>query len=164
MKATEILNNVKELLNLSKEELKAEDIAVEQEVELSTEEVTEEVKEEVKEVVLAEEPKEEVVLEEEAEIEVKDEVSMEGYATSEELSALKAELLSMIKALIEDKPMGEVKEVPEELSKQEEVELSEDVEEVVHSPENSIEVKKNLLSNSNKPMSTQERVNRMLFN
>ena len=158
MKATEILNNVKELLNLSKEELKAEDIAVEQEVELSTEEVTEEVKEEVKEVVLAEEPKEE------AKVEVEEEVSMEGYATSEELSAVKAELLSMIKALIEDKPMGEVKEVPEELSKQEEVELSENVEEVVHSPENSIEVKKNLLSNSNKPMSTQERVNRMLFN
>ena len=163
MKATEILNNVKELLNLSKEELKAEDIAVEKEVELSTEEVTEEVKEEVKEVVLAEEPKEEIVPKE-AKVEVEDEVSMEGYATSEDLSALKAELLSMIKALIEDKPMGEVKEVPEELSKQEEVELSENVEEVVHSPENSIEVKKNLLSNSNKPMSTQERVNRMLFN
>lgn len=163
MKATEILNNVKELLNLSKEELKAEDIAVEQEVELSTEEVTEEVKEEVKEVVLAEEPKEEIVPKE-AKVEVEDEVSMEGYATSEDLSALKAELLSMIKALIEDKPMGEVKEVPEELSKQEEVELSENVEEVVHSPENSIEVKKNLLSNSKKPMSTQERVNRMLFN
>ena len=163
MKATEILNNVKELLNLSKEELKAEDIAVEQEVELSTEEETQEVKEEVKEAVLAEEPKEEIVPKE-AKVEVEDEVSMEGYATSEDLSALKAELLSMIKALIEDKPMGEVKEVPEELSKQEEVELSENVEEVVHSPENSIEVKKNLLSNSNKPMSTQERVNRMLFN
>jgi len=158
MKATEILNNVKDLLNLSKEELKVENIAVEESVELSTEEVTEEVKEEVEEVVLAEEPAEEVVIEEEAEA-----PSM-SYATSDELSAVKAELLSMIKALIEDKPMGDVKDIPEELSKQEEVELSEDVEEVVHSPENSIETKKNLLSNLNQPMTIEQRVNRMLFN
>ena len=158
MKATEILNNVKELLNLSKEEIKVEDIAVEESVELSTEEVTEEVKEEVEEVVLAEEPKEEVVIEEEVEAPVM------SYATSDDLAAVKAELLSMIKALIEDKPMGEAKEVPEELSKQEEVELSENVEEVVHSPEAQIEKKKNLLSNPNKPMTIEERVNRMLFN
>jgi len=158
MKATEILNNVKDLLNLSKEELKVEDIAVEESVELSTEEVTEEVKEEVEEVVLAEEPAEEVVIEEEVE------APSISYATSDELSAVKAELLSMIKALIEDKPMGDVKDIPEELSKQEEVELSEDVEEVVHSPENSIETKKNLLSNLNQPMTIEQRVNRMLFN
>ncbi|MDA9908045.1 hypothetical protein N9D22_06615 [Flavobacteriaceae bacterium] len=158
MKATEILNNVKELLNLSKEEIKVEDIAVEESVELSTEEVTEEVKEEVEEVVLAEEPKEEVVIEEEVE------APAMSYATSDELAAVKSELLSMIKALIEDKPMGEAKEVPEELSKQEEVELSENVEEVVHSPEAEIEKKKNLLSNLNKTMTTEQRVNRMLFN
>jgi hypothetical protein len=158
MKATEILNNVKELLNLSKEEIKVEDIAVEESVELSTEEVTEEVKEEVEEVVLAEEPKEEVVIEEEVE------APAMSYATSDELAAVKSELLAMIKALIEDKPMGEAKEVPEELSKQEEVELSENVEEVVHSPEAEIEKKKNLLSNLNKSMTTEQRVNRMLFN
>ena len=158
MKATEILNNVKELLNLSKEEIKVEDIAVEESVELSTEEVTEEVKEEVEEVILAEEPNEEVVIEEEVE------APAMSYATSDELAAVKSELLSMIKALIEDKPMGEAKEVPAELSKQEEVELSENVEEVVHSPEAQIEKKKNLLSNPNKPMTIEERVNRMLFN
>lgn len=158
MKATEILNNVKDLLNLSKEELKVEDVAVEESVELSTEEVTEEVKEEVEEVVLAEEPKEEVVIEEEVE------APAMSYATSDELAAVKSELLSMIKALIEDKPMGEAKEVPEELSKQEEVELSENVEEVIHSPEAEIEKKKNLLSNLNKSMTTEQRVNRMLFN
>ena len=158
MKATEILNNVKDLLNLSKEEIKVEDIAVEESVELSTEEVTEEVKEEVEEVVLAEEPKEEVVIEEEVESPVM------SYATSDDLAAVKSELLSMIKALIEDKPMGETKEVPEELSKQEEVELSENVEEVVHSPEAQIEKKNNLLSNPNKSMTTEQRVNRMLFN
>jgi len=158
MKATEILNNVKELLNLSKEEVKVEDIAVEESVELSTEEVTEKVEEEVEEVVLADEPKEEVVIEEEVE------APAMSYATSDELAAVKSELLSMIKALIEDKPMGEVKEVPEELSKQEEVELSENVEEVVHSPEAQIEKKKNLLSNPNKSMTIEDRVNRMLFN
>jgi hypothetical protein len=158
MKATEILNNVKELLNLSKEEVKVEDIAVEESVELSTEEVTEEIKEEVEEVVLAEEPNEEVVIEEEVEAPVM------SYATSDDLAAVKAELLSMIKALIEDKPMGEAKEVPEELSKQEEVELSENVEEVVHSPEAQIEKKKSLLSNPNKSMTTEQRVHRMLFN
>ena len=158
MKATEILNNVKELLNLSKEEIKVEDIAVEESVELSTEEVTEEVKEEVEEVVLAEEPKEEVVIEEEVE------APAMSYATSEDLAAVKSELLSMIKALIEDKPMGESKEVPQELSKQEEVELSENVEEVVHSPEAQIEKKKSLLSNPNKSMTIEDRVNRMLFN
>ena len=151
MKATEILNNVKELLNLSKEEVKVEDIAVEESVELSTEEVTEEIKEEVEEVLLAEEPNEEVVIEEEVEAPVM------SYATSDDLAAVKAELLSMIKALIEDKPMGEAKEVPEELSKQEEVELSENVEEVVHSPEAQIEKKKSLLSNPNKSMTTRRK-------
>ena len=57
MKATEILNNVKELLNLSKEEVKVEDVIVEEAVDLSTEEVIEAIEEEVKEVILAEEPK-----------------------------------------------------------------------------------------------------------
>ena len=152
MKPTEILNSVKELLNLSKVEVKVEDIVVEESVELSTEEVTEEV-------ALAEE---EVVVPQEA---VAEEVAAPmGYVTSEELSAVKSELLSMIKALIEDKPMGDVKEVPEELSKQEEVELSENVEEVIHSPENSIETKKSLLLNQNKAMTTEQRVNSMLFN
>lgn len=158
MKATEILNNVKELLTLSKVETKIEDVLVEETVELSTEETTEEVTEEVSEVLLAEEeevaaPSKEVA-----------EASPMMYVTPEELSAVKTELLSMIKALIEDKPMGDVKEVPQELSKQEEVELSEDVEEVVHSPENTIETKKNLLSNQNKAMTTEQRVNSMLFN
>lgn len=158
MKATEILNNVKELLNLSKVETKIEDVLVEETVELSTEETTEEVTEEVSEVLLAEEEEVAVPSEEVAE------ASPMMYVTPEELSAVKTELLSMIKALIEDKPMGDVKEVPQELSKQEEVELSEDVEEVVHSPENTIETKKNLLSNQNKAMTTEQRVNSMLFN
>ncbi len=151
MKATEILNNVKELLNLSKEEVKVEDVITEEVVELSTEE-------EVKEVILAEETEEEVIVDE------VEEAPVASYATSEELSALKLELLSMINALIEDKSSPETKEVPQELSKQEEVELSEEAEEVIHSPEAAIETKKNLLSKPNKPMTTEQRVNRMLFN
>lgn len=151
MKATEILNSVKELLHLSKEEVKVEDVITEEVVELSTEE-------EVKEVILAEETEEEVIVDEVAEAPVA------SYATSEELSALKLELLSMINALIEDKSSPETKEVPQELSKQEEVELSEEAEEVIHSPEAAIETKKNLLSKPNKPMTTEQRVNRMLFN
>ena len=67
----------------------------------------------------------------------------------------------MIKALIEDKSSADTKEVPQELSLQEEIELSE---EVIHSPEESIETKKNLLSNLNKPMTIEQRVNSMLFN
>ena len=79
MKATEILNNVKELLNLSKEEIKVEEVVVEEAVDLSTEEVIEAIEEEVKEVILAEEPKEEVIVDEVAEAPVA------NYATSEEL-------------------------------------------------------------------------------
>ena len=155
MKATEILNNVKELLSISKKEIQAEELIVEEAVDLSTEKVVEIIEEEVKEVVLAEEPKEEVVVDEVAEAPVA------NYVTSDELLAVKTELLSMIKALIEDKSSVDSKEVPTELSKQEEVELSE---EVVHSPESVIETKKNLLSNPNKSMTTEQRVNRMLFN
>tara|TARA_R110001592_G_scaffold238667_1_gene498508 strand:+ start:442 stop:921 length:480 start_codon:yes stop_codon:yes gene_type:complete len=159
MKATEILNTVKELLHLSKEEVKIEDVVTEEVVELSTEEVVEAIEEEVKEVVLAEESKEEeVVVDEVAEAPVA------NYVTSEDLSAVKTELLSMINALIEDKAVSETKEVPQELSKQEEVELSEEAEEVIHSPEEAIETKKNLLSKPNKPMTTEQRVHRMLFN
>ena len=155
MKATEILNSVKELLHLSKEEVKVEDITVEEAVDLSTEEKVEIIEEEVKEVVLAEDVKKDVVVDEVSEAPVA------NYVTLEELSAVKTELLSMIKALIEDKSSVDSKEVPTELSKQEEVELSE---EVVHSPESVIETKKNLLSNPNKSMTTEQRVNRMLFN
>jgi small-conductance mechanosensitive channel len=158
MKATEILNNVKELLNLSREEVKVEDVVVEEAVDLSTEEVIEAIEEEVEEVILAEEPKEEAIVDEVAEAPVA------NYATSEELSAVKTELLSMIKALIEDKSAADTKEVPQELSSQEEVELSEEAEEVVHSPEASVEKKKSLLSTPNRVLTTEERVNKMLFN
>ncbi len=147
MKATEILKNVKELLSASKEE-----IAVEETVVLASEEVQEEVVEQEKEIELAEEVESKEPIVEEKEV---------SYATIEEVSSLRSELISMIKAIIDDKPNGESNQVPEELSSQEEVELAE---EVVHSPESSVEKKQNLLSNQNKNLSIQERVNKMLFN
>ena len=156
MKATEILENVKELLHLSKEE-QVKDIAVE------------EVKEEVKDVALSEEKVESEKLAEEPAEEVKEEVKEQVlYVTAEELSAVKTELMSMINSLIEDKSMGESKEVPQELSKdevkEEKLELSADAEEVVHSPENQVEKKESVLLNNNRPMTIQERVNKILFN
>ena len=72
----------------------------------------------------------------------------------------------MIKALIEDKSDVSDIEIPAKLSakEKEEIELSEEVEELTHSPETKIEKKKSLLSNQNKAMTTEQRVNSMLFN
>lgn len=150
MKASEIINSVKELLTLSQEEKDVVAETVVEEVELSVD---------AEEVV-----SEEVILADEAPaVEAAPEVV--SYVTPEELSAVKMELLSMIKALIEDKSTPETKEVPEELSAQEvELSVEEAVEEVVHSPEATIETKKNLLSNQNQTMTTEQRVYRMLFN
>ena len=174
MNHKEILKNIKELVGLEKQE--AKEIDVVEEVVLSTEDTVEKVIDEaVENVELSTEEVVEEVIEET--VELADEVAEEpvkeveqvpvGYATQEELSQVKQELLSMIKALIEDKSDVSDIEVPTELSvknKQEEVELSENVEEVIHSPEAQIEKKKNLLSNPNKSMTIEERVNRMLFN
>ena len=72
----------------------------------------------------------------------------------------------MIKALIEDKSDVSDIEVPTELSvkDKQEIELSEEVEELTHSPESEIEKKKSILSNLNQSMTIEQRVNSMLFN
>tara|TARA_R110002124_G_scaffold179589_1_gene347225 strand:+ start:77 stop:544 length:468 start_codon:yes stop_codon:yes gene_type:complete len=155
MKATEIVNSVKELLHLSKKDVNIKDVIEEEAVELSTEEVVEAIEEEVKEVILAEESKEGVA-----------EAPVANYATSEDLSQVKQELLSMIKQLIEDKSSTKEADVPAELSaiEKEAVELSEEVvEEIVHSPESGTERKKSLLSNK-RPMTTAQRVAWMINN
>lgn len=144
MKASEIIESVKDLLILSKE------VAKEEVIELAEEEVKEEVKKELEEV---EEPKEEAEVEAEAE-----------YVTPEDLLEVKNELIAMIQALVEDKSAGDLEEVPEEAPKKEDVELAEVAEEVIHSPEAEVEKRKSLLSITNKSMTTEERVNRMLFN
>jgi len=188
MNSKEILTNIKELVGLAKAE-PANEIEVVEETVLSTEEVTEEVIEEkveevveasteeateevVEEVVVeaSEETKEEVIEEEtELEEEPKEEKEqpMPNYATQDELSALKSELLAMMKTMMEDKSDYSEADVPAELSteEKEDVELSEEVEEeVVHSPE-SVTEKRNINPYVNKqPMTTAQRVAWMINN
>ena len=170
MNHKEILKNIKELVGLAKQEA-AKEVDVVEEVVLSTEETVEEV---IEEVVLSTEEVVEEVVEEAVELadEAKEEPKPEaapiavGFATQEELSQVKQELLAMIKTLIEDKSSVDEADVPAELSAQEPeaVELSEEVvEEVVHSPESVTEQKKSLLSNK-KPMTTAQRVAWMINN
>ena len=170
MNHKEILKSIKELVGLAKQET-VKEIDVVEEVVLSTEETVEEV---IEEVVLSTEEVVEEVVEEAVELadEAKEEPKPEaapiavGFATQEELSQVKQELLAMIKTLIEDKSSVNEADVPAELSAQEPeaVELSEEaVEEIVHSPESVTEQKKSVLSN-NKPMTTAERVAWMINN
>ena len=156
MNHKEILKSIKELVGLAKQET-VKEVDVVEEVVLSTEEVKEEVSEEVVELAdeAKEEPKKEVTPE-----------AIVGFATQEELSQVKQELLAMIKTLIEEKSSVNEADVPAELSAQEPeaAELSEEiVEEIVHSPESVTEQKKSLLSNK-KPMTTTERVAWMINN
>jgi hypothetical protein len=115
------------------------------------------------------EVKEEIVLMDEKVLEGPKEDVIEGspveYATKQELSEMKSEILSMVKTIIEENEK-KVKEVPQELSSDKEVEKVElsEVEEIIHSPEN--EVKKETVQFS-KPfgaMSIAERINEMLNN
>ena len=173
MNSKEILTSIKELVGLSKEEV-ANEVEATEEVVLSTEEVVEEVIEEkVEEVELStEETKEEVVEEtvelaeekEEPKKEVEAPVQM-NFATQEELSQVKQELLSMIKAMMEDKSDYAEADVPAKLSAEEKeaVELSEEVEEeVVHSPESVTETRQKNFNN--KGMTAAERVWSMINN
>lgn len=119
MNAKQILNNIKLELGLATDK----EVVEQEEVVMS---------EDVKETEVAET---EVELAEEEAKEVKKEAEVAvAFATIEQVENLKVELLSMIKAIIEDKGDASDKEVPQELSK--EVELKEDtVEEIIHSPE-----------------------------
>ena len=175
MNSKEILTSIKELVGLSKEEATKEVEATE-EVILSTEVIAEEVIEEkVEEVELStEETKEEVIEEavELAEEEPKKEAApaveapvQMNFATQEELSQVKQELLSMIKAMMEDKSDYAEADVPAKLSAEEKeaVELSEEVEEeVVHSPESVTETRQKNFNN--KGMTAAERVWSMINN
>ncbi|MAY52533.1 MAG: hypothetical protein CMC75_04635 [Flavobacteriaceae bacterium] len=175
MNSKEILTSIKELVGLSKEEV-ANEVEATEEVILSTEVVAEEVIEEkVEEVELStEETKEEVIEEavELAEEEPKKEAApaveapvQMNFATQEELSQVKQELLSMIKAMMEDKSDYAEADVPAKLSAEEKeaIELSEVVEEeVVHSPESVTESKQKNFNN--KGMTAAERVWSMINN
>lgn len=132
-KSNETLDNIKNLLGIStKKEV------VEQEVTLA-DEVVEEVKEEAKQ-----------------------EMVQPNYVTEQQLSDVKNELFSMIKALLEENKK-EMKEVPQELAKVEEVKEEvkvelEEVKEIVHSPENEVEKKATLSMKELSGMSIQERI------
>lgn len=173
MNSKEILTSIKELVGLSKEEV-ANEVEATEEVVLSTEEVVEEVIEEkVEEVELSTEETKEEVIEETVELaEEKEEPKKEveapvqmNFATQEELSQVKQELLSMIKAMMEDKSDYAEADVPAKLSAEEKeaVELSEEVEEeVVHSPESVTETRQKNFNN--KGMTAAERVWSMINN
>ena len=171
MNSKEILTSIKELVGLSKEEV-ANEVEATEEVILSTEVVAEEVIEEkVEEVELSTEEAKEEVIEEAVELaEEKEEPKQEApvqmnFATQEELSQVKQELLSMIKAMMEDKSDYAEADVPAKLSAEEKeaVELSEVVEEeVVHSPESVTETRQKNFNN--KGMTAAERVWSMINN
>ncbi len=171
MNSKEILTSIKELVGLSKEEV-ANEVEATEEVILSTEVVAEEVIEEkVEEVELSTEETKEEVVEEAVELaEEKEEPKQEApvpmnFATQEDLSQVKQELLSMIKAMMEDKSDYAEADVPAKLSAEEKeaVELSEEVEEeVVHSPESVTETRQKNFNN--KGMTAAERVWSMINN
>ena len=171
MNSKEILKSIKELVGLSKEEV-ANEVEATEEVVLSTEVVAEEVIEEkVEEVELSTEETKEEVVEEAVELaEEKEEPKQEApvqmnFATQEDLSQVKQELLSMIKAMMEDKSDYAEADVPAKLSAEEKeaVELSEEVEEeVVHSPESVTETRQKNFNN--KGMTAAERVWSMINN
>ena len=175
MKATEILEQLKnvflsadntevqeveetqELSQESVEEVQEE--AKEELSEVAVEEVTEEVKA-TEEVELAEEVTEEPVKEEEAPAEAQPMVSIE-FATKEDLSSLKSEMLDILSKLEEIRKEYK-KDVPAELSEQKE-ELSEEVTEIAHSPESMIEESKSVQFSTNRTQTTQDRVFSKLF-
>ena len=93
------------------------------------------------------------------------------YVTKQEMSEMKSELLAMISTIIDEKEK-KMKEVPQELSADEKVEvenvekveLSEVVEEIVHSPENEVKRQPVQFSKPFGAMSIAERINEMLNN
>jgi len=148
MKASEIVNGIKDLLKLSKQEVEKVEVVEDVKVELAEDD--KKPKEEPKAEAKPEEKKEEVA-----------EVVAAAFATQQELSQVKMELLEMIKSIIEDKTSVGDKEVPQELSTQVELEKSE---EIVHSPEAEVDKKKVVLFENKRPATIQDRINQMLFN
>jgi|21_taG_2_1085346.scaffolds.fasta_scaffold05661_5 glycerate-2-kinase len=136
-KSNETLNSIKELLGLATPKEVVEEINL-------AEEVVDEVKE------VKEEPKKEM--------------EQPNYVTEQQLSEVKNELFLMIQALLEENKK-QVKEVPQELAKVEEVKVElEEVSEIVHSPENEVEKKQVNFSKSVVNMTPQERIYAMLNN
>ena len=186
MKATELLEKLQNVFLSSQKETTevelteevVEEVAVEatpettEEVELTKEvseevqeelsEVSEEVIESTDEVELSEEVAETELAEDGTEDETKEEEvqAAPAYVTSQELSSFKNEMMSMIESLLKEKQEAS-KEMPAQLSEQ--VELSEEVEEISHSPEQEVEAKSNNLYAQSRVATTKDRVFAKLF-
>jgi len=168
MKATEILEKLQDVFHSNAKETNVElaedenkDVVIEStegNVELESQaEVLDEVSDEVTE--LADEK---VIDESIDESETVDEVKNDEFATKEELMSLKSEIIEMISSITEMQKEYK-KEVPSELSEQNEIELSEEVKEITHSPESLIDEKKQVLFSQNRPKTTTDRVFSKLF-
>ena len=162
MKATEIIDKFKNVL-LSveaeeetpvQEELSAEvtEEVVEEQVELAQEETVEENS--------AEELAEESEYEEHDDME---ENPDDVYATKEELNKAVAEFKAMYEEIMETVGKEEASDVPADLSS-DKVELSEETEEISHSPEAEVDSTKMNLYAQSQPMTTKQRVFNKLFN
>lgn len=163
MKATEILEKLQNVFLSSEEEVietLVEGVEEELPTEVEAENVELEAQEEVSEEVVEEatELAEEEVVEEEI---VEEEAATPEYATKDDLSKMKQEFMDVIESLIK-KEEEYKKEVPAELSS--DVDLSEDAEEISHSPESGVETKARFVIGGNRPMTTKDRVFNKMFN
>lgn len=166
MKATEILEKLQNVFLSTeaevseapveevKEELSSEEVVENVELE-AQEEVSEEVVEETTELAEEEEEEKEVVEEEV----VEEEAAAPEYATKQDLYDMKKEFMEVIESLMK-KEEEYKKEVPAELSS----DLSEDAEEISHSPESGVESKARFVIGGNRPMTTKDRVFNKMFN
>jgi len=164
VKATEILEKLQNVflsteaevsetpIEEVKEELSSEEVVENVELE-AQEEVSDEVVEETTELAEEEEVVEEEVVEEEA--------AAPEYATKEDLSKMKQEFMDVIESLVKKEEEYQ-KEVPAELSS--DVDLSEEAEEISHSPESGVESKARFVIGGNRPMTTKDRVFNKMFN
>jgi hypothetical protein len=144
--------NTKDVLQKLQEVFSPKEIEAElSEVEVVVEEVVEEVVEQTE---LAEEP-----MKEEAPVEAAPVQTVE-YATKLELEEMKKKFMDLLVAW--QKESITEKEVPQELSKEEEVELA--VEEIAHSPELEVEKKLQLKDGNKNLNSIQSRIYNTLFN
>jgi len=162
MKATEILEKLQNVF-LSTEAEVSETPIEEVKEELSSEEVVENVELEAQEEVSEEVVEEttELAEEEVVEVEVVEEAAAPEYATKEDLSKMKQEFMDVIESLVKKEEEYQ-KEVPAELSS--DVDLSEEAEEISHSPESGVESKARFVIGGNRPMTTKDRVFNKMFN
>lgn len=162
MKATEILEKLQNVFLSSEEEVidtLVEGVEEELPTEVEAENVELEAQEEVSEEVVEEAT--ELAEEEVVEEEVVEEAAAPEYATKEDLSRMKQEFMDVIESLVKKEEEYQ-KEVPAELSS--DVDLSEDAEEISHSPESGVETKARFVIGGNRPMTTKDRVFNKMFN